>query len=84
MAPVARNAAFQRYAPYSPKRPSLVEHEIYVEERIRACAPMDPVSFDNDFHRQLSLDDDEDLDPDLSVEWSRDEVAMFLTLYLDQ
>ncbi|KDO30763.1 hypothetical protein SPRG_04664 [Saprolegnia parasitica CBS 223.65] len=89
MAPTPRSptAHFQRFTPYSPKRPSLVEHELYVEAHSRGSDSIatDPVTFDEQFHLQLRLDDDdatyyEPLTPRVSDEWNRDEVDMFLNL----
>ncbi|OQS06277.1 hypothetical protein THRCLA_20408 [Thraustotheca clavata] len=67
---MVRRTCFKRYAPYSPKRPSLVEHQVYVNEHFWCPSDsilLDPVSFDDHFHKQLSLDDNQDDRNELST-----------------
>ncbi|OQR94967.1 hypothetical protein THRCLA_22195 [Thraustotheca clavata] len=72
----------QRFAPYSSKRPALPEFELYLESMDSADETdvETPSVFEEDFVR-LSIDEEFDMDPSLSMEWSPEDLSILLALF---
>ncbi|KAF0701306.1 Aste57867_8156 [Aphanomyces stellatus] len=78
-----------RFSPYSAKRPALPEYVEYLEnedmyDTIAALTDVETptTDFEDDFHVRLSLDDDDvlDLNPSLNLTWSNEDISILLAL----